>query len=88
MKKLSITEKSVPTDIWKKETLWTECGKMRTRITPNTDTFYAVTFMQLEHNIVELKLSISVKTYKEEISMTHFHKIADELTKFLTLTSL
>ena len=56
MKKLSITEKSVPTDIWKKETLWTECGKMRTRITPNTDTFYAVTFMQLEHNIVELKL--------------------------------
>ena len=44
--------------------------------------------MQLEHNIVELKLWISVKTYKEEISMTHFHKIADELTKFLTLTSL
>ena len=25
-----------------------ECGKMRTRITPNTDTFYAVTSLHFE----------------------------------------
>ena len=24
------------------ELFWSECGKMRTRITPNTDTFYTV----------------------------------------------
>ena len=44
--------------------------------------------MQLEHNTVEVKLWIFAKTHKEEISMTHFHKFADELTKFFTLTSL
>ena len=31
------------------ETLQCECGKMRIRITPNTDTFYAVYFLDLEN---------------------------------------
>ena len=26
-----------------------KCGKIRTRITPNTDTFYAVRFVQIKH---------------------------------------
>ena len=26
-----------------------ECGKMQTRVTPNTDTFYAVLFIALEY---------------------------------------
>ena len=40
-KEQEITEKVKTENIL--ELFWSECGKMRTRITPNTDIFYAVT---------------------------------------------
>ena len=44
-----------------------KCGKMRTRITPNTDTFYAVNLLTLTRAVeLNISLTYSLKSSKNQ----------------------
>ena len=73
------------------ELFWSECGKIRTRITPNKGTFYAVLFFTdpilalTQPNFLFVPLSESFKSpFWERTKFTHFLKTSSQ---FLYVTN-
>ena len=54
------------------ELFWSECGKMRTRITLYTNTFHAVYILKIEFPLIDFILSFSFYTPRKQKTRVMF----------------